>query len=218
MQKFLILGATLALSTACVLPVTQALNIGGEAQAMRDGERKRAGNRSGRRNGEGARTRKRQDRDATATRQRREAGNRTRRQTARVAQPEPKAKPARHRASRVTRPRFEPRLSRFRDRKSRFERRRPAPRFRRALRRDRFCVRRGRIIRRLHRQGWDVLAFHRAGPRYNAQVRSRRGHRYAMSLDACSGQVLAQHSLEKRRRRGVKKVLRKIRKSFRKIF
>lgn len=224
MQKFLILGATLALSTVCVLPVTQTLNIGGEAQAMRDGERPRAGNRSGRRNGERARNRNGQGRNAGAARERRETGSRTRRNAAR-AQPEAQPRPSQRRASRteppanqVTRHRFDPRLSRFRDRDLRFERRRLAPRFRRALRRDRFCMRRGRIIRRLHRRGWDVLAFHRAGPRYNARVLSRGGQRYAMSIDACSGRVLSQHSLEKRRHRGVKKVFRKIRKSFKKIF
>lgn len=201
MQKLMILGAALALGTVSVLPATQALNIGGEAHAMRDGERQRAGNRSGRRNPDKARSAAREGRaKAISGPQRRAARNR-----------EERAEP------RTNRTRFEPRFGRVRDREFR---RRPirAPRLRRNFRHSRFCVRPARIKRRLYRQGWDVLAFHRTGAHFNARVRNRHGHRYALSLDGCNGHILSQHSLEKRRRRGIKKVFHKIRRTFKKIF
>lgn len=203
MQKLMILGAALALGTVSVLPATQALNIGGEAHAMRDGDRQRAGNRSGRRNPDRARSATREGRaTANSAPQRRAARNR-----------EVQVEPRRGRT------RSTPRFARVRDRDREFRHDRiRAPRLRRNFRHSRFCVRPARIKRRLYRQGWDVLAFRRAGAHFNARVRNRHGHRYALSLDGCNGHVISQHSLEKRRRRGIKKVFHKIRRTFKKIF
>ncbi len=181
MHKFMILSTALALSTVSVLPVTQALNLGGEAHAMRDGERQRAGSRNGRRNPGTARS------------------------AARKARAEP----------RTNNTRFEPRFVRDREFRPRPSR---APRFHRNNRNRRFCMRPARIKRRLYRQGWDVVALHRAGAHFNARARNRRGQRYALSIDGCNGHIISRHSLEKRRRRSIKKVFHKIRRTFKKLF
>ena len=185
MHRSMILGAVLALGTLTVLPATEALGIGGEAHAMRDGERQGAGNRGARRNAD----RPRRTETAAAPRQRRE-------------RTEPRSGGVRvvreHRRN-------------FRDRPIR------APRLRRGFRNDRFCMRPRRIRRRLHRQGWDVFAFQRAGAHFKARAHNRRGHRYALRVHGCDGHVIAAHSLEKKRRRGVGKALRKIHRTFEKI-
>lgn len=192
MHKPMILGAVLALGTLSVLPATEALNLGGEAHAMRDGERQRAGNRGARRNGDRPRRSNRERRTETA-----------------AAQPRrrERAEPRRGRVRVVREHRRD-----LRDRPFR------APRLRHRFRNDRFCMRPRRIRRRLYRRGWDVFAFQRAGAHFNARAYNPRGHRYALRVHGCDGHIINAHSLEKKRRRGVKKVLRKIRKTFKKIF
>ena len=218
MQKFMILSAAFALGAVTVLPATQALNLGGEAQAQRAGDGQRAGNRQGRRNGEGRRA---GNRDGNRN------GNRNAARTPRrdVINTPPPRRQARNRVERI-----EPRGHRWR-REGRFARRdfRPGrrefrgewfggPRARRGFHASRDCMRPRRIRRQLVRQGWDVVSFHRAGGRFDVRARSRRGVLHALSVHGCNGRIISAHGLERKRHRGIKRAFRKIGRTFKKIF
>ena len=203
MHKYMILSAAFALGAVTVLPATQALNLGGEAQAQRGGDGQRAGNRQGRRNGQRAGNRNRNGNRRAAREPRRE-----------VTDTAPPRREARNRA--------EPRAPRF-DRFRRWRQRdrfahRDARRARRGFHANRFCMRPRRIRRRLHRQGWDVVAFHRAGRNFNVRAHSRRGVLHALRVDACNGHIISAHGLERKRHRGIKRAFRKIGRTFKKIF
>ncbi|MGI9477128.1 MAG: hypothetical protein ACR2PI_10520 [Hyphomicrobiaceae bacterium] len=225
MHKSMILSAAFALGAVTVLPATQALNIGGEAQAQRGGDGQRAGNRQGRRNGERRRTGNRNGQRAGNRNGNRSAAREPRREVTNTAPPR---REARNRTERRV-----PRLDRFRRwrQRDRFARR-DVRRTHREFRRERFggrrarrgfhanhsCMRPRRIRRRLHRQGWDVVAFHRAGRRFNVRARSRRGVLHALRVDACNGHIISAHGLERKRHRGIKRAFRKIGRTFKKIF
>lgn len=205
MQKFMILGAALALGTVTVLPATQAFNFGGEAHAARDGDRQRAGNRAGRGNGE---RRRAGNREGT-----RNAARQPRREVIDTSSPRRETRSNGWRGQdRTARRGF--RSGRRAFRRDRFD----GPRFGRGFHANRSCMRPRRIKRRLHRQGWDVVGFHRAGRRFDVRARSRRGRLHALSVHACNGRIISAHSLERKRHRGAKRAFRKIGRTFKKIF
>lgn len=189
MQNGRILGAALALAMVCAVPGTSALDLGGQAFAAK-GDRKNAENRKIRIN---------------------------KRNGSKAGKSDKKAKPT-HIVRRDVGPRRVGRLARnnFWVRND-FRPRRPR-RFARGLNRNSFCMRPRRIERRLYRQGWDVYSFRRAGRHFEAGARNRHGQRHSLTVHGCDGHVIAARNIEPRRKSRLKRALRKIRRTFKKIF
>lgn len=211
MRQFMILSAALALGSVGTFPGSQALGISSEAQAQQ-GERRNAGNRQGRRNradGQANRRRGTANAPQASRNASRRATNANRNRTQRPAV-------AANRDNSVSR-----RNVRSRD-VGRRDVVRPARRLpTRAARRfdnRRFCIRPRRIQRRLYRQGWDVASFRRAGRTFHANARNRHGQRHQLTINACDGHIITARNVEPRRKSKLKRTLRSIRKTFKKIF
>lgn len=212
MQNGRILSAALALTMVCAIPgAQQAFDLGGAAFAAKaergNTERRKARkkNRNGKQTAARTRNRNRPDiaKDIADSQTRSE-----RRAARRDAEP--------RRDRRFARNRFRDDFRRFRPRDD-FRRLRPR-RFGRRFRHDRFCMRPRRIERRLFRRGWDVYSFRRTGGNFNVSARNRDGHRHSLTVDGCNGHVIAARNIEPRKKSKLKRTLRKIRRTFRKIF
>jgi len=196
MRKYMILGAALALGTVCAFPGAKTLGVGGEALAAKgernQGERANAGGRQGRGN-----------RAAAAPALGKNGAGRNAAGTQR-----PVVVVSRD----VERRSFQ--QPRARDRGFR----RPAPRAAHQFNERRFCMRPRRIERRLYQQGWNIESFRRTGSTFQASARNRQGQRHALTIDRCDGHIISAQNLEPRRKSKLKRALRSIRKTFKKLF
>ncbi|MFT5508124.1 MAG: hypothetical protein ACI89J_001195 [Hyphomicrobiaceae bacterium] len=194
MQNGKILSAALALAMVCAIPgAQQALDIGGSAMAAK-GDRTNPEGRNKNRN-----------RARASNSNRRDVGD-------------SQARNERRTVSRDVTPRRQPRFARnqFRAREG-FRRHQPR-RFGRGFRNDRSCIRPRRIQNRLSRQGWDVYSFRRSGGNFNAGARNRNGQRHSLTVNGCNGRIITARNIEPRKKSKIKRTLRKIRRTFKKIF